>query len=71
MAIQYYYVILTNLTENRNVSAATRVLLFPLFMTFNTKIQGKPFLCRCKKFKYIPFWQCKCAWIISRNLHAN
>ena len=29
---------------------------------------GKSFLCRCKKFKYILFCKCKCAWIISSNL---
>ena len=37
MEKQYYYVILTNLTENWNVSplsAVTWVQLFPLFMNF-------------------------------------
>ena len=29
---------------------------------------GKSVLCRCKKFKYILFCKCKCAWIISWNL---
>ena len=40
---------------------------FLLFMYFKSIIMAKSFLCICKKFKYILFCKCKCAWIISWN----